>query len=109
MAEPPAGKHASFEIVFHPHFSDNAATLLAKLKDDTFLQGLISDSEQTRQELLALGIEVKGKDKRLVDHDRELAKLKEELGKFRPREHKNPPQLGWCKIKAIAAAATEAA
>ena len=109
MAEPPAGKHASFEIVFLPHFSDNAATLLQRLQDVTFLERLATDADEARAELSDLGIEIKGKDDKLVDHGDDLQELVEEMKKFRPTPKNPRPQLGWCKLSAIAAAATEAA
>ncbi len=108
MPPEPISKHASFTIVFLPHFADSAADLLAKLKDDAFLQRLASNSDDARAELSDLGIEIKGKDSKLLDETTELDHLKTEMEKFEVRT-KNPPQLGWCKIKAIAAAATEAA
>ena len=109
MTEPQVSKHASFEIVFLPHFSDSAAQLLEKLKDRGFLERLASNTDDVRAELSDLGIEIKGKDSKLLDHDKEIDKLQQQLSKFVVREHKNPPQLGWCKLAAIAAAATEAA
>ena len=109
MTQPPVSKHSSFEIVFLPHFSDNAARLLALLQDVSFLERLSTDADEARAELSDLGIEIRGKDDKLVDHGRDLTELADEMKKFRVTPKNPRPALGWCKISAIAAAATEAA